>query len=80
MEALIDTVVAVLTGEMPILSGVKQGDPLSRVLFNIALDPLITAIEGKGQGVAVGTCGKAKHTCLAFADDMMLVSHTWKDM
>ncbi len=64
----------VLTSEIPILSGVKQGDPLSPVLFNIAL---ITTLEGKGQGATVGG---AKYTCLAFTDDTVLVSHDWQAM
>jgi len=33
------------TGQIKIEKGVKQGDPLSPILFNIAMDPLICSLE-----------------------------------
>ncbi len=33
------------TGPIPILQGVKQSDPLSPILFNICMDPLLSKLE-----------------------------------
>ena len=38
------------TEEIRILRGVKQGDPLSPILFNICMDPLFCRLERDGQG------------------------------
>lgn len=57
--------------------GVKQGDPMSPLLFNIAMDPLIQALEGDGSGVRRD--GDAI-TTLAFADDLVLVSGSVRGM
>ncbi len=59
------------TGEITINRGVKQGDPLSHVLCNIAMDPLFCLVEKSGpyrleDGTAVGVAG--------YADDTLVVS------
>jgi len=59
---------------VPILRGVKQGDPLSPILFNIVMDALITELESSPDGFTVDN-----HTSvgvLAFADDLILLSDT----
>lgn len=38
------------TDPIEILTGVKQGDPMSPVLFNLTLDPLLCKLETEGQG------------------------------
>lgn len=38
------------TDPINILSGVKQGGPMSPILFNIALDPLLCKLEKEGVG------------------------------
>ena len=52
--------------------GVRQGDPLSPLIFNVAIDEILSAIPEQ-----VGfSLGSAKVTCLAFADDLIAVSST----
>ncbi|NXD14035.1 POLR protein, partial [Nothocercus nigrocapillus] len=58
-----------------ILGGVKQGDPLSPILFSLALDPLLCGLESKGAGYKYG---EQLVTSLAFADDLALLSDSWE--
>ncbi len=57
--------------------GVKQGDPLSPLLFNLAVDPLLYALERHGKGFDIKG---ASITSLAFADDLVLLSSSWHGM
>uniref|UniRef100_A0A914Z1M2 Reverse transcriptase domain-containing protein n=1 Tax=Panagrolaimus superbus TaxID=310955 RepID=A0A914Z1M2_9BILA len=52
-------------------SGVKQGCPLSPILFNIAMEPLIRAIEN---GKAGYTINKVQHSSKTFADDLCSIA------
>ncbi|XP_053911837.1 mitochondrial enolase superfamily member 1 [Cuculus canorus] len=57
--------------------GVKQGDPMSPLLFNLSIDPLLCRLEEKGHGFKHGSrC----ITSLAFADDLVLLSESWEGM
>lgn len=56
---------------------VKQGDPLSPLLFNLPMDPLIHGLELYGKGYTVAG---HKLVSLAFADDLVLVGGSWSDM
>ncbi|NXQ37559.1 PO21 protein, partial [Alaudala cheleensis] len=60
-----------------ILKGVKQGDPMSPLLFNLAMDPLLCRLERKGQGYQHE---KFQVTAMAFADDLVLLSNSWEGM
>ncbi|CAM4507303.1 unnamed protein product [Caretta caretta] len=57
------------TAEIPIRSGVKQGCPLSHIIFNLAMEPLLRAISN-------GTDGFNLHgervSVLAYVDDLVL--------
>ena len=62
------------TGEIPILSGVKQGCPLSPILFNLSVEIILRSVLLKANEV-----GPAKHhdhpiTVLAYADDLVLIA------
>ncbi|XP_076478994.1 uncharacterized protein LOC143303384 [Bombus vancouverensis nearcticus] len=57
--------------EITILRGVKQGDPLSPLLFNVCLEPLLDLIEQQTSGINVSETRKIP--VLAFADDVVLL-------
>ncbi|KRX64009.1 Retrovirus-related Pol polyprotein from type-1 retrotransposable element [Trichinella sp. T6] len=57
----------VLSHKIEINQGVRQGDPISPLLFNSVMDELIERLEQSGVGYKVVT--------LAFADDVTFVSH-----
>lgn len=42
------------TGEIPMTLGVKQGDPPSPLLLNIAMDPLVKVIDRQSNGYKFG--------------------------
>ncbi|NXL32826.1 PO21 protein, partial [Glaucidium brasilianum] len=58
-----------------ILTGVKQGDPMSPILFNLTMDPLLCKLEEEGSGYQ----HYLTHIItMAFADDLVLSSGSWK--
>ena len=69
--------------DFPLQRGVRQGDPLSSLLFNLVLDQILTEVQEtwqrRGYGTDVGMYfnNEARLTHIAFADDMTLVARTW---
>jgi len=65
------------TRKIDILNGVKQGCPLSPLLFNVVMDELLERIRISGNGVKLEneTIG-----VMAFADDLVLLSETFSEM
>ncbi|NXJ44850.1 PO21 protein, partial [Spizaetus tyrannus] len=62
-------------GPTGIQIGVKQGDPMSPLLFNLSVDPLLCKLEENG----FQHCSKHV-TTMAFADDLVLLSGSWDGM
>lgn len=62
------------TGPIRVRRGVRQGDPLSPILFNLVLDELIHSLENLGSGVRMGTGTSV--SCLGYADDMLILSNS----
>jgi hypothetical protein len=60
-----------------ILRGVKQGDPLSSVLFNVALQEIFRHLLWDDRGVDIN--GKILNN-LRFADDVVLIANSKKDL
>ncbi|KAJ3605135.1 hypothetical protein NHX12_027185 [Muraenolepis orangiensis] len=65
------------SGRIAIEIGVKQGDPLSPLLFNLAIDPLLAKLQEVGDGFDMGD---EKLTVMAYADDLVLLSNSWEGM
>jgi hypothetical protein len=61
---------------MQIRRGVKQGDPLSPLIFNAVIEPLLIQLE-EMQGYQLNS--DATVSSLAFADDIILVAPTDSD-
>ncbi|NXJ52067.1 PO21 protein, partial [Spizaetus tyrannus] len=57
--------------------GVKQGDPMSPILFNLSVDPLLCKLKEEGNGFQ--HCSNLI-TTMAFADDLVLLSGSWDRM
>jgi hypothetical protein len=51
-------------------TGLKQGDPLSPILFNLALQKVIQSIKMVPSGIKIG---KEQVNILAYADDIVLI-------
>ncbi|KAG6922975.1 hypothetical protein G0U57_000316, partial [Chelydra serpentina] len=59
------------TAEIPIRSGVKQGCPLSPIVFNLAMEPLLRAISNGADG---SDLHGERVSVLAYADDLVLIA------
>ena len=62
--------------------GVKQGDPLSSLLFNALLEQIFRELKAtwgpRGFGIRLGHDDTARLTNLRFADDVLITAPTLK--
>ena len=59
-----------MTEQFEITPGVKQGDPLSALLFSIVMDVIISKVE------ATGNISTRLKQILAYADDIIIIGRT----
>ena len=67
------------TDPIPILSGVKQGCPLSAILFNLCIEVILRAVKKKANSLPKNQTLRHYDTlisCLAYADDLVLVARS----
>lgn len=57
--------------QLELKRGVKQGDPISPLLFNMIMEPLLNKLESLG---GVTLADGSQLACLAFADDLILLA------
>ena len=69
-----------LCQKVNIKKGVKQGCPLSPVLFNLVLDELFDNIDFLGIGATTNNPDIETLPCLGFADDVALIADTMAGM
>lgn len=66
-----------LTESVPVTTGVRQGDNLSPVLFNLIMDEILEKIKTVGRGYKMGT-REIKLIC--YADDVVLIADNEDDL
>jgi hypothetical protein len=68
-----------LSRAVPMASGVKQGDPLSPITFNLTLEAIIRSVLALAPQHGYLLLGH-NITCLAYADDLVLTARSPADM
>jgi hypothetical protein len=63
-----------LSGKFNVKRGLRQGDPLSTVLFNVTLDSAVKASEIRGNGLIYNQLVQV----MAYADDIVILTRTKK--
>ncbi|KAI4476278.1 hypothetical protein M0804_013732 [Polistes exclamans] len=59
------------TKKIPITSGIRQGDSLSPIFFNLIMDEIIKKVKTAGEGIKLG---KDKKKIICYADDVVSMS------
>ena len=64
------------TSAIPIRAGVKQGCPLSPILFNLCIELIIRRVKAAAATLKSGSCVHygSPLSCLAYADDLVIVA------
>ncbi len=63
-----------LTADIPVLSGVKQGCPLSPIIFNLTIDLIIRAIKRTASDIGPTKVYDIPFSVLAYADHLVIIS------
>lgn len=66
------------TEPIPIEAGVKQGCPLSPILFNLCIELILRMVKNRASELDTGTCEYhgASISCLAYADDLVVLARS----
>ncbi len=66
------------TRAIPIQAGVKQGCPLSRILFNLSIELILCCMREAALKLKTGQCEHygTSISCLAYADDLVIVARS----
>ena len=67
-----------LTNAIPMRAGVRQGCPLSSILFNLTIEHIIRHVQSSS-AAGVEVCGK-EIKILAYADDILLIAPSHSDL
>ena len=68
------------TRSIPIQAGVKQGCPLSPILFNLCIELILRRVKEAAANLKSGQCDYCGTLicCLAYADDLVLIARSKK--
>ena len=70
------------TSSIPVHAGVKQGCPLSPIVFNLCLELILRSVKERARTQRAGVCKFQNRTvsCLAYADDLVFMARTPKTL
>ena len=63
-----------LSKRISIKSGIRQGDPLSKDIFTLSLNPLIVCLNENVEVMKYDTISRRKFSTLAFVDDVNMIT------
>ncbi|CAK8685086.1 unnamed protein product [Clavelina lepadiformis] len=64
-----------LTGHIPVERGVRQGCPMSSIIFDLVMEVLVRGVKESTDGYRMPTANGRLIQVLAYADDVCLVTH-----
>lgn len=65
-----------ISEEFVVMKGLRQGDPLSTVLFNLVQEVILRESGINTKGIIYGS----RHQCLAYADDIVLMARSKEEV
>ena len=63
-----------LTDNIPLLAGVKQGCPLSPILFNLSIELILRSAKSKASEIGPALHHNTPLSILAYADDLVIIA------